>query len=240
MNIADTLGTSFAVLVSLVLPLAALAYFIYKKNRYYLPFLLGAATFAVFQILTRIPLLGVLNNQVWFINLTAFYPIIHLAFLAVTAALFEELGRFAVMKLFMRRNQRWLDGISFGLGHGGFEAIMLVGINAVAVLIIGGVAFGLVEGQGGMFWGGVERLLTIPVHVAWSVMVLQSVVQKRYRYLYIALFTHALTDFGIVMLASFTTLSVLAVEGVLAVFTLAAIIYIIASKKSFRSHELNG
>ena len=57
-------GAYFTLFVSIFLPLAALVYFLIKRRRLVLPYVIGALTFTVFQLLTRIPLMqGVLPGM---------------------------------------------------------------------------------------------------------------------------------------------------------------------------------
>ena len=238
----DILGTVFAFLICVGVPVFFFIYFLVQKKGYLSSFLLGVATFTFFQILIRIPILqSVLPFQAWYMNLTTFcHPLFHAAFLALTAALFEEVGRFIVMKLFMKKQLRYGNGIAFGLGHGGIEALILVGVNTAAILlyylgIISAQSIGLMPGESvNMFLGGLERVLTIPVHVAWSVMVLRGIAVGKSRYLFIAIATHFLVDFIIVSLHGIYGVSIEITEALLAVVTAISVVYIIKSRKSFK------
>ena len=71
------------------------------------------------QLLTRIPLLGLLNNTVWFNMLSATNVIMVYLIVALTAGLFEECGRYFGIKLFLPKEElTWNDAFVFGLGHG--------------------------------------------------------------------------------------------------------------------------
>jgi len=54
--------------------------------------------------------------------------------LAMTAALFEVVARFAVAKI-LQKNMNYQQGVAAGLGHGGIEAIILIGMTYVNNLL---------------------------------------------------------------------------------------------------------
>ena len=53
----------------------------------------------------------------------------YLIFLGFTAGLFESVGRWVGYKWWFRNSlpYDWAHGVAFGIGHGGIEAVALVG-----------------------------------------------------------------------------------------------------------------
>ncbi len=189
----NTISCFFTVLCAVVLPVGAAVFLCVKSRRLVKPLLLGAATFFLFQILLRLPLLQLLLSRAgWLIVMSTIHPLWYSLFLGFTAGLFEELGRYIVMRLFMKNALDTTAGLAFGLGHGGIEALLLVGVNAVATLILysGSVTPSL------MFAGGVERLITLVLHICWSLMVAKAVRERKAFWLLFALATHTLIDTG--------------------------------------------
>ena len=43
------------------------------------------------------------------------------------AGVFEETGRYVSFKWFLKKETRIQDGLSYGIGHGGIEAMLIVG-----------------------------------------------------------------------------------------------------------------
>jgi uncharacterized membrane protein YhfC len=213
-------------------------------------FWFGVLVFLVFQLLTRVPLVIVLQNTVLAraLRSSTAFTWIWLVVLAVTAGLFEEVGRYVGYRLFMRREPKtWSKGVMFGLGHEGLESIVLVGggniltllslvsISAINVnslpaaqrlAILHQVA--AINAQPAWFpllsaW---ERFWSFPLQVALSVMVLQVFVRHQIRWLFLAILFHALIDFTAVALPqSFgqNITSELLVEGIICVFGLLGI-----------------
>src|SRR5664280_645569 len=116
---------AISLLLSIVLPLVA-AIVLHKKLQFaWKSALVGALVFVVFQILTRIPLLGYLQYNLWYQAFSMSYPIISLLLIALSAGLFEEVGRYIGFRLLLRRHLDWEGGIAYGIGHGGLESLYI-------------------------------------------------------------------------------------------------------------------
>lgn len=213
-------GTIAAFLVggilAILIPIAALIIFKLKnkdvKLRY---FFIGAATFVVFalmleQILHYFMLSTIQNSGIVF----------YMLYGALCAGIFEETGRFLAFKLFCKKENDPRASIMYGLGHGGAEAIVLVGITlisyavtAVTVNALGTEAlFGALPDE--QRWAAElqiaaladydmvstfvslgERILAMVLHTSLSVIVFASIKMKGKLWLYpAAIVLHALFD----------------------------------------------
>lgn len=106
-----------------------------------LPLGLGFASFFISQILLRMPLLQWCANQEWYQALASSAPLVIGLVLCFTAGLFEESARLGGAALLGPRKpafpggpkrpgyRTWKGALSFGLGHGLCETILLVGIT---------------------------------------------------------------------------------------------------------------
>lgn len=182
----------------------------------------GALTFFVSQIVLRTPLLLGLTLLLQQLNLDwsadqSFW--FNLVFLTLTAALFEEGGRWLMMRWRHKDILQWRDGVMFGAGHGGIEAMLLVGfasINNVVLLsmvdtILASVPaeqLSLVQSQitqlQTVTWDLIalslwERLLAIIFHTAASLLVLKSVRERKALWWWVAFWLHVLLN-GIALL----------------------------------------
>lgn len=200
-----------------VFPLGAIIY-LYKKERITMKAVgVGALTFFLFQIMTRIPLLSFLSTQSWFQGLA-----VNLFFSAVlvgglSAGLFEEVGRYLAFRYPLKRDLSWQNGVAFGLGHGGIEAIVLVGItyimNIVISIMINTGQFENLIGPGldaataatiksqlvntppvYFLIGGLERFFTLFIQVGLSLVVLYGVRTRQIKYLVYAILLHTLVN----------------------------------------------
>lgn len=133
---ATILCIILSLLISLILPVVLLMIFAVKNKKQGIvsAWLLGAAGFFVTQILIRLPILTVLQSQSWFADAANNHLFLYAFGLAFTAGLFELAGRYAVAKL-MRKNLTYRRSLAAGMGHGGIEAIVLIGMTYVSNLI---------------------------------------------------------------------------------------------------------
>jgi uncharacterized membrane protein YhfC len=186
----------------------------------------GALIFLLFQLLTRVPAVQLLQSLLA-TQLQNSQPLrlAWLAGLAVTAGLFEEWGRYVGYRWLMRGEEKtWPKAVMYGLGHGGFESIVLVGglgllglINLVALSRMDLAALPLDDAQRSQItqqlsavasapaWlpllGAWERIWSMALHVGLSVLVLQTFSQGRQgglRWVWLAVAAHALADLVVI------------------------------------------
>lgn len=227
-------------------------------------FWFGALVFLVVQLLTRLPLVIVLQNTVLasLLRTSTAFTWTWLVVLAVTAGLFEEVGRYVGYRLFMRREPKtWAKAVMFGLGHEGFESIVLVGgahvltlLNITLLSAINITSLPVAQRQVVLqqvaainaqpFWlpllAAWERFWSFPMQVALSVIVLQVFRRSQISWLFLAILLHALIDFLTLAFpqafGQSTTIELL-VEGMLCVFGLLGvwIIWLLPERKSSSS-----
>ncbi len=223
----------FTILLELVFPLP-IAWYI--KQRYQLSwsvFGYGAIFFILVQVVhaplvsfAAAPLAGTLN---------AVFPdrLISLAVLSIIlgllAGLFEEIGRYLVFsRFFPSRNipVSRENGLLFGAGWGGVES-MLVGILVAFTFL--SLLFVLPEASVNItpfdpLIGLLERLMTFPLQVAFTVMVLLSVALGRPVLLGLAILWHTEVDALAVFLVPNYGIAV--TEAMVAVNAAIALIYL--------------
>lgn len=205
--VATTLCIVLSLLISLVLPVVLLVVFAAKRKKQGIvsAWLLGAAGFFVTQILIRLPILTALSSRSWFIDFSQRHLFAYAFSLAFTAGLFELAGRFLVAKL-LSRNLTFRRGLAAGLGHGGIEAMLIVGMtyvnNLVYIAMINSGSFDamlaqtaaagvdvtqleLIRGQllgaspALFLLAGFERILAMIAHIAMSMLVCYGVARKK-------------------------------------------------------------
>lgn len=208
--------------ICLCLPSVIAAVMIIRRKGSWKAFVLGIAVFMVFQIFTRLPLLEFLQTTGWFRLFSQANAIAYILVLAFTAGLFEEGGRFIGMRFFMNNNLTWNNGILFGLGHGGVEAFVLIGMPILISVISGDSA---VSGAPPymLLVSSLERALTILVHIGMTMMVLYGVKFRKVRFLVYALLFHTAVDSGLLLNLAFGP-NLWIVEGYLTVFAALAVL----------------
>ena len=188
----------------------------------WLAWLLGAAGFFVMQIVIRTPIISLAASLPKFQQWTIKYYFLYVFILAVTAALFEVVARYAVAKI-LKKKRCYAVAVGAGLGHGGIEAIVLIGgtyVNNIiySILINTGnfrpmvmsmsdlgvdiEQFRTIEMQligtpsGTFLLAGYERILTMIIHIALTVMVFYFVHKgKDFIGILLCFLCHATIDF---------------------------------------------
>lgn len=138
---ANFITVTITLLLCTVLPVAVLIAFALKNKGKGIvsAWLLGAAGFFVTQILIRLPILMALQSQSWFMTFAQNHYFLYVFSLAFTAGLFELAGRFVVAKLMEKKNLTYKRSLAAGLGHGGIEAMVLIGgtyISNLAMMVM--------------------------------------------------------------------------------------------------------
>lgn len=234
--------------ICIILPAAFLVYLYKKEGISVKAALVGAAAFIISQIVLRIPLLKFLSSQMWYVELSTNIWFSAL-FLGLTAGLFEETARFIGLKYLLKDKLQWKNGIAFGLGHGGIEAIIIVGLTLIndivySIMINTGSFEALVSGKVSsntiqlihnalvntnpylFLLPGLERIFAITAHVALTLVVLYGVRNRKNRYLLYAILLHALLDSPAVLIKN-----TFIIEGYVFVFAVVSFIFIIKSRK---------
>ena len=219
----------FTLCITGIFPAVMLIGLLAGRRRYLKSYFAGLATFLVFQILLRVPILNRMSSMGWQSILFLKSPWLYALFLGFTAALFEEGGRFLTMKLFIKKERGAWEDVVFGVGHWAMEALYIIGINAVYTLFMNP---GLIAVMGSNFFiGGLERLFVLPVHVAFSVMVMQAVRERKYFWLVLAVFLHAAVDAYCVLAQTVWGMGIVEIEGSIAAIGILLFIYIIITKR---------
>lgn len=225
------------VVLSIVLPLGIALLWCKRKKEPFTTILVGAATFLLFALILEKPIQALvisadhpvsrfLNaNPVWLALVAGLFP-----------GLFEETGRLAAFKTVLKNRKNRETSISHGLGHGGFEVIVLLGVTyvtyiAYAVMINTGTFQSVVDqvaaqapdqvdalktlvGQLASLTVAdigaalVERVFAVLFHIGASILVFYACRDRGRFWLYpLAILLHTALDF-VVALAAFRVISV--------------------------------
>lgn len=137
-------------------------------------------------------------------------------FYGLSAGCFEELARFVAMRSVLEGERTGPHALAFGIGHGGIESILfglLVAIGLVNIAILERVGIehvGLDQASMSLareqlvqyhdvgvlphVLAALERICAIALHVAASTLVMRAIVEKRVRWLLVAIAYHAISD----------------------------------------------
>jgi uncharacterized membrane protein YhfC len=202
-------------LISIGVPVVLAVYLCKRQKAPFAAVLVGALVFFVSQFMLRIPLLGYLSTLEWYRTLSANLAFTVL-FLSLTAGLFEEVGRHIGFIYLSKRHLDWKTGVAYGIGHGGVESILLVGVsyltNTVFSIMINNGTFDSVLGPRlgpeAQFvkirlvnlspWiflvAGIERLFAMIIQIALSLIVMYGVMFKKISYLFLSILLHTVVN----------------------------------------------
>ncbi len=237
---ASMAGMGFSLAVSVLGPVVLAIVLWRKKRASWVSFLIGCGTFIVFA-LTLEQLLHIVVFSA-FGGLLQNSLLLYALYGGLAAAAFEECGRLLAMKFLMKNRLDGGNALMYGAGHGGAEAILIMGITSVNNLLSsmmingGGIDQALAQlepelqtatyGQLSTLWltpayqfylGGVERISAMALQLCLSVLVYKAVKSGRKKFFAAAFAVHFLMDFLTVIAAA--SLPVWAVEAALLLFT---------------------
>lgn len=236
-----------AMLLILGAVLVPLIYFKKTKHISLLVFLLGGVGFYVSsQVLENILHRIVLQPQAdGTIVMQTETPWLYVLYAVATAAIFEETARWVIFFwLQKKRSLTFRDGMAYGLGHGGIEALFIGIVSLLNFLVLTKV---VTQGNaqllaqipqemidhvqsmnaGSIYILAFERILAILIQILLTFWVWKAVKEKAVVYFLAALGLHALIDLA-PALAQVAFLPPLAVEGLLLV---EAVVLVYLTKK---------
>lgn len=239
--------------LTLLFPILLLVVLAIRRAISLRPLLLGVLAFFVSQILLRIPLLNILSTQSWFLTFAQQQMLLYLLLLSASAGLFEESARLVGAKWFCKRQRSYRDAVSFGLGHGLCEVVLLVGLNSIGNLLycvmihsgsLEAAAAGSAElvqqitaaltsvSTASIYLGIVERISAVLFHVFASVLIFYGVNRGHsFRGWLLALLAHTVFNLAATLLAQYSNIWIC--EGVLLLLGLLALAYVLSLRKSF-------
>ena len=227
-----------------------LALYFHKKKGEFIPMIVGIAVMFVFvftleaavnQTIFKSAIGETIRNN----------KILYAVYGGLMAAVFEECGRWIAYRTILKnRMGNDSNALMYGVGHGGCEAIMIVGfmmLNYITISIMmnkGTIndtlsqldSLTLTKMNLAMqtlsttpsyvfLLSGIERISAMMAQVSLSVLVWFSVKYKHKKYFFLALLFHFIMDAGTVLLRSQVE-SIILVE--LFIFVVAAIIVFVA------------
>jgi len=214
-----------------------------------LPLILGIVVFVIFVL--------VLEAQVHKIVFARYAlretPVLYVIYGIFMAGIFEETGRFIAFTILRRKYSGIGSGLSYGIGHGGAEAILLAGITMLIIFVASIlVNTGNIEIITGRFQGealaaiqsqienvsgaapymfllsGIERLAAIAIQLSLSVMVFYAVYRRSKIWLYpLAIVFHAIIDIPAAAMQAGLLSNVLLVEGMVCLAAIAIVFFAI-------------
>ena len=229
-----------AALAGIAIPVGLYLYFRKRHGADRMPFWIGCIIFPVFALgLEQLAYLAMKHWGFWLnvqSNIFAYG-----AFAGMMAGLFEETGRYFGFAVLLRKKRgKDINGLMYGAGHGGIEAVLVMSLAMVSNLVF---AFSVNAGTADPSMASiaaqlagiapvtflvsiVERIGAVALHISLSVLVWFAVKNKKRFWLFpLAIVLHALVDAVAVIMSRFVT-NIWLIEA--AVYLLAGVCVVLA------------
>lgn len=252
-------------ILTFIVPIIFIIYFILKKVKWIRPFIFGALTFFVSQIILRVPLTGAVSSFIpSATNITSWQYIV---FSVISAVVFEELSKYIGIKIGLNGKGEWSDALSFGIGFASLNCILFSAISYISDIMVAfyinkngiegllkafsnnenavsKVSYSLIDknffeivlnGMNDIFWMFIQIALTIII-----IYGLKFSFKKSLMYLIIASASHILIEGVVNIMGIYFNLSKTTSQLYYLALAIIAIYFIAWSKKSlFKDKTIN-
>lgn len=246
-SINSIISMFFSGAISIIIPIGLIIYLGVKKKLNIKAALLGAGFFILFVLilekLLHFFVLGMNPKDSFIFNNT----ILFMLYGGLAAGIFEETARFIGFKFIFKvdKNTDISTGLSYGVGHGGIEALIIGGLAAINNIaysfminngtintitnalpeaqreVIQTVIDSLVNTQSYLFAiSGIERLFALVIQISLSVIVFKAVSQRKFILFPVAILLHAVVDFVAVLAQKGVISNFVVVEAIIGVFAI--------------------
>ena len=256
--VGTTAYIAFGLMIAagLILPTVLCIWWLKTHNEKFTSVLTGAMTFLIFALVLE----SIVHSIVFMVfpgikdNVVAY-----MLYGALMAGIFEETGRFLAYKLVLKKRTNRETAISYGIGHGGFEAVYILaatGINnfVYAGIINAGQFPALLDqlkaagqdtspieslpeqlaafGIADIGLPILERVFAVMFHIALSILVFYAVKNGKIWMYFLAVILHALLDAPAALYQQ-GVIGIAATEVCLALFSIVTfvIIYVFLYKR---------
>lgn len=256
----STISMIFMVITAVISIGLPIGLFLVLRRKFELrvvPMLVGAAAFFVFALvleqLLHMLVLRPVNGVIELMNTPALYVLYGI----FAAGIFEETARFLSFSLLKKKYKGIETGLSYGIGHGGIESALIVGVSMISnivfsVMINSGTASALGDSVQAQLTAlvdtapylflisGFERILVVIMQVSLSLLVWFAVDSKDKWWLFpAAIVLHAIVDIPAALMQVGIIKSIILTEGLVAINALILVMITVSVCKSIKRSGKN-
>ena len=205
-SLQTILWSALAAAAGIGLPVLVLLVWKFKfcRGAKLFPAVVGAVTFVVFaQVLEGVPKAIFFGGGTGVSQYVLTHAWAYTLIGCLLAGVFEEVGRYLAFRFLLKRYTNRRDAVTYGIGHGGIEAILVLGLTAINNIAIAQlVNSGSIEtitngltgaqldqvqaqiaavasfGAANLLLGLAERAIAMTLHISLSVVVFRAVRQR--------------------------------------------------------------
>ena len=180
---------------SFILPLA-IGYHYWRKNEFFSSFMLGVFCFFITQWILRpifLYVVGIIYPPMLNLKLSKFDTIGVVFIAALSAGIFEEIGRYVIWKKKRNFPPSYQDAMAFGLGHASLEAVAGLGIT----ILISIKEFHTMQFDLTSLRLILDRPIALGVHCALTIIVFYGIYKgkKEWFFVLLAVMLHFIMNF---------------------------------------------
>lgn len=236
-------------LFAFLFPTALVIFWSKKTKCNYMPYIVGTLCFILFanviEALVHTYVLTINQTTANFFNSN---PLAYGIYGAIMAGLFEETGRLFGFKVLLKKYKTKEVSIGYGIGHGGIECVMTLGVTYLMyVIYMFNISLGdpSVDSLMAQTMSSIdlsliplaviERICAMGVHIGLSVLVfIAANKQKKFYYYPLAILLHALVDIPAGLYQAGILTSLILIETIIAVISIIVLIIGIKKYKSIK------
>ena len=253
-----------SLIISLALPIGGIIYLKKKYKASLKIFFIGMLSFFISVQILEAPI----HSYFLSINKTTSEfllgsPIAYMLYGGLMAGIFEETARLVSFK-YLIKDRNNINAITYGIGHGGIEAILIGAMSSLNAIIYsvlinkGGFEFLMKSASvsneiinathdqfvntSSYIWliTGSERIIAMLIHISLSVLVCYAIKEKKYIYYGIAIIIHAIIDFPAALYQTGVIDNMILVEVIILILAilLATLVFRKFIKKSQNINEI--
>jgi len=239
---------SVSAIISIGTPIAVFLYFRKKFDSKIFPMILGLIGFAVFVLILESLVHNIVIDKIIFRDRS---PALFIVYGVLMAGIFEETARLIAFKILKKKYEGISTALSYGIGHGGLESILLAGVSLIFAIILSillntgnidlitgkmtGAALDAINRQIEtmritapyvFLFSGMERICAIGIQLSLSVIMFYAVFGNKKLWLYpVAILCHAIIDVPAAAMQAGVIKSIPLVESIVLVSAVLIIIY---------------
>ncbi len=225
---ATIAGMIFSMVISITIPVVLLIIAKVKYKAKISTFFIGAGIFILFALILEQILHFVVITAVGGTDKLQSNLLLYALYGGLAAAVFEETGRFIAFKFLMKKRNDRNNAFMYGIGHGGIEAIIIIGLGSIsniatAIMINNGLMQTTLElldeatkaatyEQLSQLWtlpsyqfflSGTERISAIALHIGLTFIMYRGVKYGENKNMFIAYLIHFIVDALTVIMSGF-------------------------------------
>lgn len=132
-ELSSLMSIGLTALFCIFFPIGLMIYWKIKTKTSLKPYLLGAMMFIIAVVILENALHSIVMTTFDWISKSSIWIVLYGC---LSAGVFEEGARFVAFRYLLKKDNTGENAVAYGIGHGGIETIMVVGLSILSVLML--------------------------------------------------------------------------------------------------------